>query len=74
MDLAAIISSAQIVISVAKLAIQVGQDATPYIERTYQILFENKELTAEERAAMAAQEAQWRAEIDAAIASDDIAS
>lgn len=74
MDLAAIISSAQIVISVAKLAIQVGQDAAPYIERTYQILFENKELTAEERAAMAAQEAQWRAEIDAAIASDDIAS
>ena len=71
MDPVSIIADAQIVISLAKLAYQVGQDALPYIERAYQLLFNNKSLTEQERTDMAAQEAAWRADIDAVIAKDD---
>lgn len=71
MDPATIIADAQIVVSLAKLAIQIGADAAPYIQRAYGILFENQTLTADERASMATQETAWRADIDAAIAADD---
>ena len=71
MDPLSIIAEAQIVIGMAKLAIQVGQDAAPYIERAFGILAENKPLTDQERADMATQEVQWRKEIDDAISSDD---
>lgn len=59
------------VIGLAKLAYQVEQDAQPYVIRAWQILFENKALTEQERADMAAQEVAWRSDIDAAIAKDD---
>ncbi len=59
------------VIGLAKLAYQVEQDAQPYVIRAWQILFENKPLTEQERADMAAQETAWRSDIDAAIAADD---
>lgn len=74
MDLAAILADVQIAISIAKLAYQLGQDAGPYIDRAYKILFEQKTLSDEERADMMSQEAQWRKEIDDAIAADDAAA
>lgn len=70
MDPATILADVQIVISLAKLAVQLGQDAAPYIQRAYSIVFDNTALTAQERTDMAAQETQWRADIDAAIAQD----
>lgn len=72
MDPASIIADAQIVISLAKLAYQVGHDALPYIERAYNLLFNSQSLTDQERTDMAAQEAAWRADIDATIAKDDV--
>lgn len=71
MDLATLISDAQLAVSVAKLAIAAGQDAAPYIENAYLILFQGKVLTTEERAGMAAQEVAWRNDVDSAIAKDD---
>lgn len=73
MDLATIIADVQIAVSLAKLAVQVGQDAAPYIQNAYAILFQNKMLTADERAAMIAQETKWRSDIDTTIAADDAA-
>ncbi len=70
MDLATILADAQMAISVAKLAIQLGQDAAPYIENAYNILFNGKQLTADERSAMSNQELAWRGDIDAAVAKD----
>lgn len=71
MDLAAILADVQLAVSLGKLAIQVGEDAAPYVERAYQILFEQKTLTDEERQSIKDQENSWRTNIDAAITKDD---
>ncbi len=71
MDPLSIVAEAQMLIGLAKLAYQVEQDAQPYVIRAWQLLFENKALTDQERTDMTAQEAAWRADIDAAIAKDD---
>lgn len=71
MDPLSIVAEAQIIIAMAKLAYQVGQDAAPYVERAWKLLFENKSLTEQERADMAAQETAWRSDIDKAITADD---
>lgn len=74
MDLAAILEGAQLAIKLANMAMQIGQDAAPHIKTAFGIMFEGKVLTANERAAMLAQETAWREDIDAAIAADDAAT
>jgi hypothetical protein len=74
MDPATILADVQLAISLAKTAYDLGKDMAPYVITAYQIVFENKVLTAAERQAMTDQEAAWRAEIDAAIAADNAAT
>ena len=73
MDPAAILADVQIAISIGKLAVQLGEEAGPYLLNAYNIAFGNKTLTAEERQAMRDQEADLRSRIDAAVAADDAA-
>lgn len=70
MDIASILDDVQIAIKLANTAIQIGQDAAPFIKNAYGILFEGKTLTDDERQAMLDQEIAWRSEIDAVIAKD----
>lgn len=70
MDPLSIIAEVQFIIGMAKLAYEVEQDAEPFVVRAWQLLFENKPLTDQERADMAALEAAWRNDIDAVIAKD----
>lgn len=74
MDPATILADVQLALSLGKMAFELGQEAGPYLVNAYQIAFENKVLTADERAAMKAQEAQARSDIDAQIAADDAAT
>lgn len=74
MDPATIISNVQLAIKLAKLAYDLGKDMYPYVKTAYEIIFQNKVLTPEERQAMIDQEVIWRAEIDAVIAEDDKAT
>lgn len=74
MDPVAILADVQLAIKLAKMAYDIGVDAAPYIKTAYQIMFENKVLTTEERQAMRNQEIAWRQNIDNKIAEDDIAA
>jgi len=74
MDPATILADIQIALSVGKLAVELGKDAAPFLITAYNIAFNDKALTDDERAAMKAQEAQFRADIDAQIAADDAAT
>lgn len=74
MDPATILADVQLAISLAKTAYNLGKDMAPYVITAYQIVFENKVLTAVERQTMTDQEVTWRAEIDARIAEDDAAT
>lgn len=71
MDPATILADVQLALSLGKMALELGQEAGPYLVNAYQIAFENKVLTVDERAAMRAQENQWRSDIDAQIAAED---
>lgn len=71
MDPATILADVQLVLTVGTAAVKLGMEAGPYLLTAYQIAFEQKILTADERAALQAQEAQMRSDIDAAIAADD---
>lgn len=73
MDPATILADVQLALAVGKLAVQLGQDAAPFLINAYNIVVNDKVLTDDERAAMKAQEAQFRADIDAQIAADDAA-
>ncbi len=64
----------KLALSLATTAYQLGKDAAPYVKLAYQIQFENKVLTPEERQAMTDQEQSWRSEIDEIIAADDLAT
>lgn len=61
-------------IKLAKMAYDTGREMYPYVKLAYEIVFKNKVLTTEERETMTATEKQWRAEIAAVIANDDIAA
>jgi hypothetical protein len=67
MDPATILADAQIVLALGKLAIQVGEDAAPFIETAYDIIFNKRTLTDDERAAMLAREASLRATLQAPL-------
>lgn len=69
-----ILADVQLAIKLAKMAYDLGKDVYPFLKTAYEILFQNKILTAEEREAMEKKEAEWRAEIDAVIAEDDKAT
>jgi len=69
-----ILADVQLAIKLAKMAYDLGKDVYPFLKTAYEILFQNKVLTADERETMEKQEAQWRAEIDAVIAEDDKAT
>lgn len=74
MDPATILADVQLAIGVGKMAYDLGKDAGPFLLKAYQIVFENKVLTVEERGALRAQEDLFRADIAAAIAADAAAS
>lgn len=61
MDPATILADVQIVISLARLAIQVGQDAAPFVISAYNIAVKGVALTDDERLAMNAKETELRA-------------
>lgn len=71
MDPLVILADVQLAVKLAKMAYDLGKEAAPYVKTAYQILFENKVLTTDERKAMTDQEAAWRTEIDQIIADDD---
>lgn len=70
MDLATIIADATAVISLGKLAVQVGEDAAPYVETAYAILVNGEVLTPAQRAANLTAEASLRARLNAAQPGD----
>lgn len=74
MDPATILADVQLALSLGKMAYQLEQDAAPFLLNAYNIAFENKVLTPDERQAMRDQEASMRASIDAVIAADDAAT
>lgn len=74
MDPVQVMANVQLAIKLAKMAYDLGKDMYPYVKTAYEIMFQNKILTAEERQAMVDQEQLWRAEIDAVIAADDLAT
>lgn len=67
MDLATILADAKIVVSLGTLALQVGEDAAPFLKDAYDILFSKKTLTDAERTALIAQETAMTAKIEAAF-------
>lgn len=73
MDAATILADVQLAISIGKIAVQLGQDAKPFLLNAYDIAFGNKTLTPDERQAMRDQETSFRQQIDAVIAADDAA-
>ena len=74
MNPVAVLAHVELAIKLAKMAYDLGKDVYPYVKTAYEIMFQNKILTAEERQAMVDQEQLWRAEIDAVIAADDVAT
>lgn len=69
-----ILADVQLAIKLAKMAYDLGKDMYPYVKTAYEIMFENKVLTVDEREAMIKQEKEWRSNIDARIAEDDAAT
>lgn len=67
MDPATVLADVQIAVSIAKLAIDVGQEAAPFVENIYQIVVGKKSLTADQRALMLANEASARAKLQAPL-------
>jgi hypothetical protein len=74
MDPATILADVQLAISIGKVAVELGQDAAPFLINAYDIAFENKTLTPADRQAMRDQESAMRASIDGTIAADDAAA
>lgn len=74
MDPVIIMADVQLAIKLAKMAYDAGVDMYPYIKTAYQIMFENKVLTAEERQTMTDQETAWRKNIADQVAQDDAAT
>jgi hypothetical protein len=74
MDPASILADVQLALQLGNLALQLGQEAGPFLINAYDIAFNNKVLTADDRTAMQAKEASMRADIDAVIAADGTAT
>lgn len=74
MDPVIIMADVQLAIKLAKMAYDAGIDMYPYVKTAYQIMFENKVLTAEERQTMTDQETAWRKNIADQVAQDDAAT
>lgn len=72
MDFAATLADAEAVISLGKLAIQVGEDAAPFVQSAVSIL-QGTPLTDDQRATLGMQEAALRAKLDAASEPNDAA-
>lgn len=74
MDLSSILNDIKSAVALAKTAMEIGADSGPFIKLAYDVGFNGKHLTAEERAEMAAKEQEFRNSIDAVIAADDAAT
>lgn len=74
MDPASILADVQLALTLGKMAIDLGEEAGPFLVNAYQIAFNNKTLTAAERQSMRDQETAMRARVDAVIAADDAAT
>lgn len=74
MDAATILADVQLALSLGNMAIQLGENSAPFLINAYNIAFNNKVLTDDERADMVAKETAYRARVDAAIAADDVAT
>lgn len=70
MDPATILADVQIALQVGKMAYDLGKESAPFLIKAYQIAFENKVLTVEERAELRAQEQAYRKEIADQVAAD----
>ncbi len=64
MDIVAILTDATAVVNLAKLAVDAGKDAAPFIESLYQTLVQGQPLTDEQRAALQTQEDALRAALN----------
>ena len=73
MDPATLLADVQLAISIGRAAVQLGQDAAPFLINAYDIAFAHKVLTAAERQEMRDKEAAMRGDIDGVIAADDAA-
>lgn len=74
MDPASILADVQLALTLGKMAIDFGESAGPFLMDAYNIAFNNKVLTPDERQAYRDKEAAYRARVDAVIADDDAAA
>lgn len=65
MDLALIVQDAGYAVTLAQLALQAAQDATPFVEAAYQLLVQKTALTAVQRQSLQDSEAALRAQLNA---------
>lgn len=70
MDMATIMADAEIIISLGKLAIQIGEDAAPYIEQAYDILVLKRSLSDADRQAAVAKQTELEAQIATPLPDD----
>lgn len=73
MDPVTVMADVQLAIKLAKMAYDAGVDMYPYVKTAYQIMFENKVLTTEERQTITNQEIAWRKDIATQVTEDDTA-
>lgn len=74
MDASQVLADVQLALSLGNMAVQLGEEAAPFLLNAYNIAFNNKVLTDDERAVMQSQEAAMRTRVDAAIAADALAT
>lgn len=73
-DIATIIQEAMLVLTAAEKIVQIGGDVAPRIEDAIAILSGQKTLSADERAALIAEQQGYESRIDAAVAADAAAA
>lgn len=71
MDPLTVLEDVRLALSLGKMALDIEQQAAPFLTKAYDIAFGHKTLTDAERQDMRDQEASMRAQIDAVIAADD---
>ena len=69
-DITSIITDAEIVANLAKLAIQYGEEVAPYVDQLYRILVLKETLTVAERQANVAAEQAFRDRLNAPQSGD----
>lgn len=74
MDPATVLADVQLALTLGKLAVQFGQEAGPFLITAYNIAFNDKVLTDDERTLMKQQADEFRKDIAAAVAADDAAA